>query len=506
MSPPRPHALLIPFPLQGHVRPFVQLAQCLSGVHGFKVTIANTSHTHKRLGRLDTSAEDDIHFVNIQDSIPDEYYTTQTVKTLMFSLGSLGPHLESFIQKIGSDSVPITCIISDFNFLEAHSTSIRLGIPSVGFSTQSAMSLVIKFHFQKLIDEGLLPIPAPTPISRAESVRTLQDIATLGGQAKVACARKVTCVPGLHPLRVGELHSVLVTSDLSSPSFQLFTTKQTESLHSRAWSLINTFGELEDAVLQPFQRDHARVNLLTVGPLLVAPTIPNGASRDEGDGTSSLFPEEVDCIGWLDKQLPNSVVYISFGSTTIMTPDMLEEFVLGLEDSQVPFLLVARPSLVDGGSRGLPSGFEERTKGRGLVVSWAPQLKVLGHTSTTGFVTHCGWNSLIESVSMGVPMLGVPFFADQAMNNRYVVEVWKTGLEFERRADLSIERHEVAKKVRMLASQDSELRIAAQRWKEAARRAVEHGGSSHNNLAAFAVDMYKRAQTNNYCNGSTPIA
>lgn len=441
----------------------------------------------------DRSAEDDIQFVDIQDGMPDEYYTTQALKTLLFSLMSLGPLLQSFIQNICSDSVPITCIISDFNFLEAHYTSIRLGIPSVGFSTQSAMSFVVKFHFQKLINEGLLPIP--TPISLTGSIRTLQDIANSGEQTKVACARKVTCVPGLHPIRVGELHSVLVTTDLSSPSFQLFTTKQMESLHSRDWSLINTFGELEDSVLQPFQQDHARVNLLTVGPLVVAPTIPNGASRDEGDGTSSLLPEEVDCIGWLDKQKPNSVVYISFGSTTIMTPDMLEEFVLGLEDSQVPFLLVIRPNLVDGGAQGIPSGFEERTKGRALVVSWAPQLKVLGHTSTTGFVTHCGWNSLMESVSMGVPMLGCPFFADQAMNNRYVVEVWKMGLEFERRANLSIERHEVAKKVRMLASQDSELRIAAQRWKEAARRAIEHGGSSHNNLAAFAVDMYKRAQT-----------
>ena len=450
----------------------------------------------------DRSAEDDIHFVDIQDGMPEEYYTTQRVKTITFALGSLGPHLETFIQKIGSDSVPITCIISDFNFLEAHLTSVRIGIPSVGFSTQSAMSLIIKFNFQKLINEGLLPIP--TPIPRTQSIRTLKDIAEFGEQAKVACARKVTCVPGLHPLRVGELHSVHVTADLSSPTFQLFTTKQTESLHSRAWSLINTFGELEESVLQPFQRDHATVNLLTVGPLVVAPTIPNGASRDEGDGTSSLMPEEVDCIGWLDKQKPNSVVYVSFGSTTIMTPDVLEEFVLGLEDSQVPFILVIRSDLLDGGARGLPSGFEERTKGRALVVSWAPQLKVLAHTSTTGFVTHCGWNSLMESVCMGVPMLGIPFFADQAMNNRYVVEVWKVGLEFERRADLSIERHEVAKKVRMLASQDSsELRIAAQRWKEAARRAVEHGGSSHNNLAAFAVDMHKRAQTNN-CNGSTP--
>ena len=441
----------------------------------------------------DRSAEDDIHFVDIQDSMPDEYYTTQAVKNLLFSLGSLGPLLQSLIQKICSDPVPITCIISDFNFLEAHYTSIRLGIPSVGFSTQSAMSMIIKFHFKNLVNEGLLPIP--TPISQTWTVRTLQDIANAGEQTKVACARKVTCVPGLHPISVGELHSILVTTDLSNPLFQLYTTEQTESLHSREWSLINTFGELEGSVLQPFLQDHARVNLLTVGPLVVAPTIPNGASCDEGDGTSSLLPEDLHCIGWLDKQKPNSVVYISFGSTTIMSPDVLEEFLLGLEDSQVPFLLVIRPKLVDGEAQCILSSFEERTKSRALVVSWAPQLKILGHTSTTGFVTHCGWNSIMESVSMGVPMLGCPFFADQSMNNRFIVDVWKMGLEFERRANLSIERHEVAKKVRMLASQGSELIIAAQRWKDAARRAIEHGGSSHNNLAAFAEDMSRRAQT-----------
>lgn len=448
------------------------------------------------------SAEDGIHFVDMQDGMPDEYYTTQALRTLSTSLFSLGPLLQSVIQKICSDPVPITCIISDFNFLEAHYTAIRLGIPSVGFSTQSAMSLIIKFHSQNLINEGLLPLP--TPIVPSMSIRSLRDIANSDEQTKAACARKVTCIPGLHPISVGELHSVLVTADLSCPAFQFFTTLQTESLHSRAWSLINTFDELEDSVLQPFQQDHAGVNLLTIGPLVIAPTIPNGASHDAGDGTSSLWPEQVDCMGWLDKQEPNSVVYISFGSTTVMTPDMLEEFVLGLEDSQVPFLLVIGPTLVDGAAGGIPSGFEERTSGRALVVSWAPQLKVLGHPSTTGFVTHCGWNSVMESVSMGVPMLGCPFFADQAMNNRLLVEVWKVGLEFKRRANLSMERHEVAKKVRMLASRDSELSIAAQRWKHVARRAIEHGGSSHNNLAAFAADMYKRAQTT--ASVTTPVA
>lgn len=184
-----------------------------------------------------------------------------------------------------------------------------------------------------------------------------------------------------------------------------------------------------------------------------------------------------------------------------VTKDKLQEFVLGLEDSQAPFLLVLRPNVVDGGRQNavseiLPLGFEERTKSRSLIVSWAPQLRVLGHPATAGFVTHCGWNSLLESISMGVPMLGYPYAADQPMNNRYNVSVWKLGLEFVGQPGGILDRHEVAVKVKALLMDEGEggLTARALAWKEVAQKTVNKGGASYHNTAAFVADMFRRAQ------------
>lgn len=146
----------------------------------------------------------------------------------------------------------------------------------------------------------------------------------------------------------------------------------------------------------------------------------------------------------------------------------------------------------------LPLGFEERTKARSLIVSWAPQLRVLGHPATAGFVSHCGWNSVLESISMGMPMLAYPFFADQPINSRYCVSVWRTALEFETTASDEegrhyLERQEIAAKVKALVTEGEGVRGGAIAWGEAARKAVAVGGSSYLDMAAFVTDMYRRA-------------
>lgn len=142
-------------------------------------------------------------------------------------------------------------------------------------------------------------------------------------------------------------------------------------------------------------------------------------------------------------------------------------------------------------------GIQERTKGRALVVGWAPQLRVLGHIAIAAFLTHCGWNSTVEGISSGVPMLCYPCFFDQLMNSRFIVSVWKVGLLLEKRADGSVDRAEVVTKVRAIVAKDSDLRASANAWKDVIRRAVQQGGSSHNNMLDFVADMYKRAQDSN---------
>ncbi|XP_049345397.1 zeatin O-glucosyltransferase-like, partial [Solanum verrucosum] len=138
---------------------------------------------------------------------------------------------------------------------------------------------------------------------------------------------------------------------------------------------------------------------------------------------------------WLDKQETNSVIYVSFGSTTTLSNKEIEELAIGLEKSMQKFIWVLRDAdkgdVFAGEERRaqLPEGYEERIKGRGIIErDWAPQLEILAHPSTGGFMSHCGWNSCMESISMGVPIAAWPMHSDQPRNSQLVTKVLKTGL------------------------------------------------------------------------------
>ncbi|KAH7279830.1 hypothetical protein KP509_37G039100 [Ceratopteris richardii] len=146
---------------------------------------------------------------------------------------------------------------------------------------------------------------------------------------------------------------------------------------------------------------------------------------------ASLLPEDTSCLTWLDKQQETSVLYVSFGSIAPMEEHTVTDLAHALEASNANFLWVIRPDCMSGKDslqQLLPKGFMERTQNRGCVVSWAPQLAVLGHRSIGAFLSHCGWNSILESLSHGVPILGFPQAAEQNTNLRFVVEDWKVGL------------------------------------------------------------------------------
>ncbi|XP_059077174.1 UDP-glycosyltransferase 85A1-like isoform X2 [Cryptomeria japonica] len=142
----------------------------------------------------------------------------------------------------------------------------------------------------------------------------------------------------------------------------------------------------------------------------------------------------------------------------------------------------------------LPEGFEERTKDRGLIVKWAPQVRVLSHPSVGGFLTHCGWNSCLESMSMGIPMLGWPYFCDQFLDCRFCKDVWKIGIDLKGvdvDENVVVTREEIEKGVRRLMEgpKARELRKRGMELKEAAFKAVAQGGSSFTNLNRFIHDM-----------------
>ena len=208
--------------------------------------------------------------------------------------------------------------------------------------------------------------------------------------------------------------------------------------------------------------------------------------------SSSLLPQDLTCISWLDKQAPNSVIYVSFGSVAAINETEFLEIAWGLANSKQPFLWVVRPGLVHGSEwlELLPNGFLEMLGERAHIVKWAPQQEVLAHPSTGGFWTHCGWNSTLESLCEGVPMICQPSFGDQKIDARYVSHVWRVGVHLENK----IERGEIERAIRrlMVKAEGQEMRNRIKLLKEKMNLCLRPGGSSYkslDNLVSYILSL-----------------
>ncbi|KAM5558710.1 zeatin O-glucosyltransferase [Rosa sericea] len=208
------------------------------------------------------------------------------------------------------------------------------------------------------------------------------------------------------------------------------------------------------------------------------------------------------CLDWLDKQDANSVIYVSFGTTTTMTDEQIMELAIGLEESKQKFIWVLRDAdkgdlFVDGDQvrkPELPEGYEQRVKDRGVVVrDWAPQLEILSHKSIAWFVSHCGWNSCMESVTMGVPIACWPMHSDQPRNTVLVTRVLKVGLvmrDWERRGELvtsSMVKDGVQKL--MGTGEADVIRKRAGELGVAVRGSMGEGGPSRVELSSFVAHI-----------------
>ncbi|XWS60464.1 hypothetical protein CRYUN_Cryun07bG0038600 [Craigia yunnanensis] len=178
------------------------------------------------------------------------------------------------------------------------------------------------------------------------------------------------------------------------------------------------------------------------GPLL--------ANNHSGSFAGSFWPEDSTCLSWLDKQTASSVIYVAFGSIAILNTQQLDELALGLKLSGHPYIWVVRSNFTKSSSTKFPEGFAKRVADRGKIVEWTPQEKVLAHPSVAYFLSHCGWNSTMEGLSMGVPFLCWPYFADQFHNRNYICEVWNIGLPLIRDENGIITRHEISAKIKTL--------------------------------------------------------
>lgn len=276
----------------------------------------------------------------------------------------------------------------------------------------------------------------------------------------------------LPPLRIKDLP--VIKTPYQEKLYELVEgmVQQTKASSGLIW---NSFQELEEMAIAKLHQEF-EIPIFPIGPF-------HKHNNTTAASSSSLIAEDHSSISWLDKHEPGSVIYISFGSIAAMEEAEFLEVAWGLASSGHPFLWVVRPGLIRGAEwlEPLPDGFLEGLSGRGHIVKWAPQLDVLAHPSVGAFWTHNGWNSTLESICEGVPMICTPCFTDQLVNARYVSHVWKVGLHLEN--GLSREKVERAVKRLMEEREGAELRERALRYKEKANVCVRPGGSSYDSLS-----------------------
>lgn len=277
-------------------------------------------------------------------------------------------------------------------------------------------------------------------------------------------------MPDLHPLRFKDL-PLSAFSDISKVSQIVLNMYNITTSSAVIW---NTMPWLEPFELTQIKAKFCKIPIFPIAPIHKITSISS---------SSSLLKEDSTCLSWLDgQQSPNSVMYVSLGSIALMTKQELQEMAWGLANTQLPFLWVIRPGSVQG-SDGLDfilQNIQEKVGSRGCIVQWAPQKEVLAHRAIGGFWSHCGWNSTLESLSEGVPMLCRPYSGDQRVNSRYISCVWGVGLTLEG----GLVREDVEKGIRrvMVDEEGGKMRERAMDFKRRIDDSLREDGSSSCNL------------------------
>ncbi|KAF5182496.1 7-deoxyloganetic acid glucosyltransferase [Thalictrum thalictroides] len=296
----------------------------------------------------------------------------------------------------------------------------------------------------------------------------------------------ITCVPGMESfLRRRDLPSFYRTKELNDPFLKLAVTQTINSTQASA-TILNTFEDLEGPILSKMRPHFPKI--YTIGPLHAHLSSRRTNSFAPSDSSNSLWEIDQSCMTWLDSQQLKSVVYVSFGSMTLMTHKEMMEIWHGLVDSRKRFLWVIRPNSVkDTDEKNqIPAELTEGTKDRGYMVGWCPQEQVLVHPAVGGFVTHSGWNSTLESIIAGLPMVCWPQMGDQQINSRYVSEVWKIGLDMKDICDRSV----VEKMVNdLMENKRDELGRSIDEISHMAKKSVSEGGTSWCSMNELIEDI-----------------
>ncbi|KAL0331039.1 UNVERIFIED_CONTAM: 7-deoxyloganetin glucosyltransferase [Sesamum angustifolium] len=420
----KPHAVLVPFPTQGHLNPFLKLAKLLHHT-GFHITYVNTEFNHTRLLNSKGSS--------VLEDLPDFCFET----------------IPDGLPPSDSDATQSMMAFT----LEA---ALEIKCPYVMFWTFGVCVFLSLKLCADLTDRGITPFKDSSYLTDG-SLETVVD-----------------WVPGLKNFRFKNVASFIQTTN-PNDYMLVFLKGEIEAISRASAIILYTFHALERDLLDTLSPLFPPI--YAIGPL--QPLVDQISAKTAVSSMDfSLWRADDECMEWLSSKEQNSVIYVNFGSIAVLTPSQIQELALGLAESKKNFLWILRPDLIKGNSGILPPDFTAETKDRGLILSWCRQEKVLNHPSIGGFLTHCGWNSVIEGITAGVPFLCLPQVSDQPANCWSICSEWEIGLEISK----DFKKEEVGAAVRELLDGENgrEMKKRAMDWKKQAAEATAspHGSSS----------------------------
>ncbi|KAK3014113.1 hypothetical protein RJ639_010292, partial [Escallonia herrerae] len=446
------HCLVLPFPTHGHLNPMTQFSTTLHR-KGVEITLATTLYIAKN---AQINAPSFINIETISDGFdiggPQEAESHEAYYTKFQQVGA--ETLGLLIEKLCRVGRPVDCIVYDAFLPWAVDVAKKFGLLSAVFLTQSSAVNNIYYH----VHQGLL------------------NLRPNGSDVMVN---------GLPPLELSDMPSYICDPE-SFPSLANMLLNQFFNVDKVDWVLCNSFYELEEEVVDWMQK---QLPLKTIGPAIPMMHTHKSIKFGTMHGFNVFKPRIEASMEWLNKRAEGSVVYVSFGGFADLRKEQMVEIAWGLRRSKRYFLWVVRATE----EAKIPKNFMEDTLDQGLVVSWCPQLEVLAHKAIGCFVTHTGWNSTLEAICSGIPLVAIPQGNDQNTNAKFVADVWKVGVRAKPDHKGLVTQEVVQNCIMevMKGGRENNVKERMAKWRELAIEALGDGGSSDKNTNEFVENLVR---------------
>ncbi|XVE56751.1 hypothetical protein DITRI_Ditri04bG0036100 [Diplodiscus trichospermus] len=451
---PGAHILVYPFPAMGHIIPFLDLTHRLL-TRGLTVTVLLTpNNLHLLDPLLSRHVSSSLQPLILPD--PDSSTKPGSFPRLRHLHELHYPVLHQWFQ---SQASPPVAIFSDFFLGWTQSLASELGLRRVVFSPAGSFGFSLYISMCR----------EPPRIDDPEEVNRMFSFPSIPNSPTFPC------------YQISRLYRFYKDGD---PEKEFYRKNWFENIES--WGVVlNTFAELENIYIDHMKKEMGHDRVWAVGPVMTP--VEDDALDPLNRGGSSSVPYH-ELMAWLDARGDNSVVYVCFGSLMVLTRKQTDELAQGLEQSGVQFVWCMREpgdSQVSGDHGVIPEGFEERVAEKGfLIKGWASQVAILRHRAVGAFLTHCGWNSILEGITAGVVMLTWPIGADQFTNTKLLVDQWGVGIRVGESTQNIPESSKLARVLVESLDESRAERVRAKRLREAALGAVK-GGSSDKDLESL---------------------